>query len=156
MFPVQPVVEVVNHLGVVQRAQPYFVTLTLIRNQTESGKLGGNIVVQTYNGMSSFAGLNIQVSGGGYRLVAMSPGISEALSRDFTVLPDDAFQLIIKQNTPTFAVAGERFTPPPSVEVMPAIIESVTGNGSGNNCGKGKCNGNSTVTVKVTVAGTGM
>ena len=101
------------------------VTLNLGSNPT-GGTLSGTMTREAVGGVATFAGLQIEKSGDGYKLLAASPGLTGGLSNAFNILPRPATRLAFTVQ-PVNTVAGEDILPSVVVEVQNALGRRVEG-----------------------------
>lgn len=91
------------------RAATNSVSLSLGNNPT-GGALSGTTTVDAVAGRASFPDLFLEKAGGGYTLVAYSPGLNEATSNAFDVTAGAISQLRFETH-PSDTIAGEVMTP---------------------------------------------
>jgi hypothetical protein len=89
------------------------VTVAIGTNPT-GGTLGGTTTVAAVSGVATFSNLDIDKTGGGYTLVAMSGSLTQATSTAFTIVTAPATQLVFTVQ-PSTTTAG--VTIRPAVEV---------------------------------------
>lgn len=90
------------------------------------GTLAGTRTVAAVGGVATFAGLSIDIAGGGYSLVATSGALTPATTAAFTVLPGAATALAWLQQ-PAGGVPGVALLPSPSVRAVDAFGNTATG-----------------------------
>jgi len=105
------------------------VTMTISTNPS-AGTLAGTTVVALSAGVASFATLNINKAGVGYRLRATVTGLTNATSAAFDIAPAAA-TLLFYEMGPSTTTAGEIITPAVQVSAhdsMGNVVTSFTGN----------------------------
>jgi hypothetical protein len=74
------------------------------------GELQGKVTVDAVDGIATFANLRVLRAGAGYTLVATAPGVADAVSDAFTIVPAAPATLAFAEQ-PTDVVAGEAIAP---------------------------------------------
>lgn len=93
------------------------VTVAMVSNQTGAVVLG-TVTVNAVAGVATFSNLRIDRAGTGYRLEAISAGLSSAVSGSFAATPAVPASLAFATAPPTAGQSGVALTPAPAVQVL--------------------------------------
>jgi len=121
-FPIQPVVKIEDASGNVVTNSTALVTLIVNDNRAT---LYGTTTVRAVNGIATFTDLSIRLAGFDYRLMAISPGLTSALSNYFNVAPGAATQLAFTK-VPARFKAGSTLTTEVKVSIQDSYGNTVT------------------------------
>ena len=111
-------VEILNEDGLRVTTAVHAITLAISANPG-SGVLSGTLLKDTVDGVAIFGSLSIDRPGVGYKLTATSPGLTEAYSEGFDILPRLATLLAFTVQ-PSNTMAGEEISPHVAVEIRDA------------------------------------
>lgn len=123
-FVQQPVIEIQDAAGNVV-ANPSFAVTAAIASG--SGTLGGQVSVNSVNGVAAFTDLNITGSSGAKTLAFTASGLTGATSGTITLGAGNATQIAINGGNNGSAPAGSAVSPAPSVIVRDAQNNPVAG-----------------------------
>ena|SRR5687768_13673536 len=102
------------------------VTISLGSNPG-SGTLSGTRTVNAVNGVATFTNLSINRAGAGYTLVASASGLTDATSNAFNVTGGSASTISANSSVAATTTAGATVTPAPSVRVVDANGNPISG-----------------------------
>lgn len=91
------------------------------------GTLSGTTTVNPVNGVANFSGLSINKAGIGYTLVASSIALTSATSAAFTIAPGPPTTIAVNDGNNQSTLVGAAVTTPPSVKVIDADGNGVSG-----------------------------
>jgi len=132
-FATQPAVAVQDSLGNTVTSFSGTVVLALTPLTGTSGAIlscTGGLSLATVGGVANYAGCMIDKPGSNYTLTATLTGVANGLSSAFTIAPGTASQLIFATQ-PVGSSAGIAFATQPTVKVLDAGGNVVTGSSAG-------------------------
>ena len=115
-----------------------------------SGTLSGTLTRSAVNGLATFSGLNIDMTGTGYTLTAASTGLTAAASTAFNITAGTAAKLLFTTQ-PSGGISGTAFATQPIITVKDASGNTVTASSAsitlsiGTNPGGGTLSGTKTI-----------
>lgn len=121
-LPIQPIVRIVDANGNIVTASTAPVTLVV---NDDRATLYGTRTVNAVNGVATFTDLSIRLAGLNYKLMAISRGVTSALSDSFNVAPGAATTLAFTKVPDKFE-AGSTLTKEVKVNIVDAYGNTVT------------------------------
>jgi hypothetical protein len=123
-FPTQPVLQAVDSFGTLDTNFNGAVTVAIKPGTGTAGAtLGGTVTVNAAAGVATFSGLNINLSGTAYQLIAASGPINSTTAGDsapFNITGGAATQLVFT-TSPSNSTAGVAFPTQPVVQARDAF-----------------------------------